>query len=398
MTALKVLHVSHTATISGGEHSLLTLLAAMPPEVELGVACPEGPLAIAVRNLGLPVHAIPATTASFRLHAVRTARAIAEIGAAAVAVNRIARAEGASVLHANSVRAGLITGLAGALGGRPAAVHVRDVLPMNTTAAAVKQTLRRSSAELIAISEYVRERFGSVNGYSVSVIDNAVDQRRFDPTAYDRDEWRRRLGAGPDEPLIGIVGQITPWKGHDTAVAALAHVRHRHPGARLLVVGDVKFSGPETSLDNPGFLRGLHELVGSLGLSDEVAFLGERDDVPEVLTALDILIVPSSAEPFGRSVAEAMTMRTPVIATSEGGPAELLEHGVTGLLAPPGDPDAWAEAIDRLLSDPATARRMAGAAQNVALARFATPRHVGAVLAVLDAAAAGAAGTGSAGR
>ncbi len=164
------------------------------------------------------------------------------------------------------------------------------------------------------------------------------------------------------------------------------------------MVGDVKFSGPETSLDNPGFLRGLHELVGSLGLAGEVAFLGERDDIPEVLTALDILIVPSSAEPFGRSVAEAMTMRTPVIATSEGGPAELLEHGVTGLLAPPGDADAWAEAIDRLLGDPAAARRMADAARSVALARFATARHVGAVLGVLDAAATGAAGTGSAGR
>jgi glycosyltransferase involved in cell wall biosynthesis len=384
---MRVLHVSHTATISGGEHSLLTLLAGMPSEIEVGVACPDGPLAEAVRDLGLPVYLIPATTASFRLHPVRTPRATLEMGGAALAVTRIARQEGATVLHANSVRAGLVTGLAGTIGGPPAAVHVRDVLPANATAVAVKRVLTSRSAELIAISEYVKERFGgNGNGHAPTVIDNAVNRRRFDPDAYDRDECRRRLGVETPAPLIGIVGQITPWKGHDVAVRAIRLVHARYPDARLFVVGEVKFSGPETSLDNRGFLRRLHELVDELGLGGHVSFLGERDDVPQILRALDALLVPSTVEPFGRTVAEAMTMATPVIATSEGGPFELLRHGVSGLLVAPGDEHAWARAIERLLDHPVATRRMAVAAQGVATSRFDTARHVRSVLDVLSAA------------
>ncbi len=384
---MRVLHVSHTATISGGEHSLLTLLGGMPPEIEVGVACPSGPLAQAVRDLGLPVYLIPGTTASFRLHPVRTPRAVVEMGGAALAVSRIARREGATVLHANSVRAGLITALAGTIGGPPGAVHVRDVLPANATAVAVKRVLTSGSAELIAISEYVKEHFGvGGNGHAPTVIDNAVDRRRFDADAYDRVECRRRLGVDGPAPLIGIVGQITPWKGHDVAVRALRLVHERYPEARLFVVGEVKFSGPETSLDNRGFLRRLHALVDELDLGEHVSFLGEREDVPQILRALDALLVPSTVEPFGRTVAEAMTMATPVIATSEGGPYELLRDGVSGLLVPPGDEHAWARAISRLLDDPQATRQMAVAAQGVAMSRFDTARHVRSVLDVLAAA------------
>lgn len=385
---MKVLHVSHTATISGAEHSLLALLAAMPPEVELGVACPEGALAAAVRKLGLPVHHIAGTSASFRLHPVRTARAVAQLGAAALAVRRIARRHGATVLHANSVRAGLITRLAGTLFGPPAVVHVRDVLPEGATARAIKRALTSNSAELIAISHYVERKFASPGSDArMTVIDNPVDQRRFEADSCDAGECRRMLGVDGKSPLIGIVGQITPWKGHDTAIRAFGLIRQRHPDAMLLVVGDVKFSAPGTSLDNYGFLRGLHALIRDLGMTDDVVFLGERDDIPQVMRALDVLLVPSTAEPFGRTVAEAMTMGTPVIATTEGGPSELLEHGVSGLLAPPGDHQAWATAIDQLVSDRPAARQMAQAARTVAQVRFEPDRHVRSMLAVLESAA-----------
>lgn len=385
---MKVLHVSHTSSISGGEHSLLTLLSAMPPDVELGVACPDGALATAVHELGLAVHPIPAMSGSFRLHPVRTSRAAVELAAAAVAVRRIARRHGATVLHANSVRAGLITGLAGALSGPPAVVHVRDVLPENAAALAIKRTLARRSASLIAISHYVERKFVlGPNGTAMTVIDNPVDQQRFDASTYDADACRRLLGIDGESPLMGLVGQITPWKGHDTAIRALRRVRDRHPAAKLVVVGEVKFSGAGTSLDNHGFLHGLHDLVRELDLTDAVVFLGERNDIPRILRALDILLVPSTAEPFGRTVAEAMTMATPVIATSEGGPAELIDHGVSGLLAAPGDDEAWASAIDRVLSDRSTASQMAEAGQRVALIRFDTDRHVRAVLALLESAA-----------
>lgn len=387
---MRVLHVSHTASISGGEHSLTTLLAQMPRDVELGVACPDGPLADVVRGLGLPVHRIPGTSASFRLHPVHTARALAEIGAAAAAVRRVAHRQQATVLHANSVRAGLVTGLAAMVGGPASVVHVRDALPAGMTATAVRRTLASRSEALIAISRYVQRRVEVDRGDTpITVVDNPVDQVRFDPGAYDAVASRRMLGAEDGEPLIGIIGQITPWKGHDAVIRALPLVHERHPGTRLVVVGEIKFAAATTSLDNRSYLARLHRLVGELDLEAHVAFLGERNDIPQILRGLDILLVPSVAEPFGRTVAEAMTMGTSVVATSEGGPAEMIDHGVSGLLAPPGNHKAWASAVNRLLGDRPAATKMAGAARESALERFDAGRHAQRVSEILAAASAG---------
>lgn len=359
----------------------------MPRDVELGVACPDGDLATAVRRLGLPVYAIPAISASFRLHPVRTARAAIQVGSAALAVHQISERHGASVIHANSVRAGLIARLAGTFSGLPAVVHVRDVLPESVTGLAVRRSLIGRSITLIAISDYVKQKFGVAGrGIAMTVIDNPVDQRRFDVRANTIEESREALGVAPGVPLIGIVGQISPWKGHDTAIRALGLLRARYPDVTLAIVGEVKFSEPGTSLDNRAFLDGLRDLVHELGLADKVIFFGERDDIPRVMRALDVLLVPSTAEPFGRTVAEAMTMATPVIATCEGGPSELIDDGVTGLLAPPGDSEAWRCAIDRLLSDRPAADQMAQASRRIALNRFDVARHTRSVLAVLETA------------
>lgn len=365
---------------------MLTLLANMPIETELGVACPPGPLADRVRALGLPVHRIPGSSASFRLHPVHTAKALAEIGAAALAVRGFAQRHGATVLHANSVRAGLVTGLAGAARGPASVVHVRDALPAGRTGMGVRQALASQSDALIAISRYVQRRVEVRRGAaSISVIDNPVDATRFDPAAYNVAQCRRILDIEDGLPLIGIIGQITPWKGHDTVIRALPLIHARHPGAKLIVVGEIKFAAATTRLDNRGYLDSLHGLVAGLGLDRDVRFLGERQDIPQILRALDILLVPSVAEPFGRTVAEAMTMGTAVIATSEGGPAEMIEHGVSGVLAPPRDHEAWAAAVMRLLGDRLAARDMADVARAMALNRFDARRHAAAVTKVLTA-------------
>ena len=95
----------------------------------------------------------------------------------------------------------------------------------------------------------------------------------------------------------------------------------------------------------------LEQLVSSLGIEEEVRFLGERDDVPEVLRAADIVLVPSWEEPFGMCVIEAMAMELPVLATSVGGPREVITNGRDGLLLPPREPSTWAAAAGRLLRE-----------------------------------------------
>jgi L-malate glycosyltransferase len=179
-----------------------------------------------------------------------------------------------------------------------------------------------------------------------------------------------------------MVAQITPWKAQDDAIRALAQIKPRHPKARLLLVGSAKFVSRATRFDNRAYLRELERLTHDLGLTDSVTFLGEREDVPELLRASDLLLAPSWDEPFGRCVAEGMAMRLPVIATAVGGPAEIVEAGTSGLLLPPRSPDAWAEQVDRLLADPEERARLGAAGRTRVATSFSVDAHVAAVLSV----------------
>jgi glycosyltransferase involved in cell wall biosynthesis len=113
-----------------------------------------------------------------------------------------------------------------------------------------------------------------------------------------------------------------------------------------------------------------------------VHLLGERRDVPALLNAMDVVLVPSWEEPFGRSVIEAMAMERAVVATNMGGPTEIVEHGVTGLLAPPRDVAAWSELVRRLLEDDALRSSLGRLARASLVGRFDQESHVARVVQV----------------
>jgi glycosyltransferase involved in cell wall biosynthesis len=376
---MRVLYVSHTAATSGAEVSLLELIEGLPAAVSPVVACPEGDLAAACRVRGVAVEPVPAFEASFRFHPVHTAGGLLQMLRTARAVRRSARRHRADVVHANSVRAGLAAVL-----GRPrvpVVVHVRDCLPPGRATRAIRQVIARRAALVLANSRYTAAAFaGGDSPAGVEVAHSPVDLERFDPARVDRAEARARLGLEPVAPTLAVLGQITPWKGQATAIRALALLKAQAPDATLLVVGSVKFAGTGTRYDNPGYMRSLESLTGELGLEEDVRFLGERADVPAVLRATDVLLVPSSEEPFGRVVVEAMAMETAVVATCVGGPAEVLEDGVTGRLVAPGDPAAWAQAAAELLADDERRSAMTRQARRTAL-RYGREQHVEQVLA-----------------
>jgi glycosyltransferase involved in cell wall biosynthesis len=131
-----------------------------------------------------------------------------------------------------------------------------------------------------------------------------------------------------------------------------------------------------------GYADRLMRRAVDLGLGGRVHFLGNRDDVPEILAALDVLVhVPSAPEPFGRVVAEAMAVGKPVIAARAGGLPEIVEDEVTGLLVPPGDVAATAAALTRLLRDPALRARLGAAGRRQAEQRFDPGMHAERVMA-----------------
>jgi L-malate glycosyltransferase len=387
MTPMRVLYVNHTSRVSGGELSLLGLLESLPAGVEAAVACPPGELADRLGETKTPVIQIRGTDGSLRLHPLRTPQALAEMASAGLGVRRAAGEFEAELVHANSIRSGLI-GLAPAPHRRPpTVVHVRDCMPPGRSTGLVLGVLERAEA-LIANSDYTRGRLGAT-GRRAHVVHNAVDLTRFESTREGRGEARGRLGLSGDGPVLAVIAQITPWKGQDDAIEIAAALRRSHPGLRLLVIGATKFDSQATRFDNAAYLRRIRRRVELGSLGETVHFLCERADVPQLLPAVDLLLAPSWEEPFGRSIIEAMAAGVPVAATRSGGPAEIIDDGRTGLLLPPRRPGLWAAKVDALLDSPGRLDEMGRAARLEAHRRFGADRHVDRVLAVYGAVTGG---------
>ncbi|MFC1594383.1 lipopolysaccharide heptosyltransferase II [Candidatus Omnitrophota bacterium] len=144
---------------------------------------------------------------------------------------------------------------------------------------------------------------------------------------------------------IGIIGRITPLKGHEYLLKALAKVLRSLPYIKLLIVGDA----PAHKMQHMDELK---TLVRRLGLTHYVEFLGKRRDIPEILARLNLLVLSTTTEEaFGRVILEAQASGVPVVATRVGGVVDIIEDGKTGLLVPPKSPDAMAEAIVKILKD-----------------------------------------------
>jgi len=387
---VKVLYVNHTSHMSGGEQSLLSTLSSLPAEVEPAVACPEGPLARAARELGVPVSSVPGTAGSLRLHPWHTPRAMVELAVEGWAVRRLVRASEVDLVHANSIRAGIAVCLALGDAAPPVLVHVRDCLPRSLATRVALAPVGRRATLVLANSGYTERCFlASVSGCATSVLHSPVDVGRFDPASLGREEARARLGVPGSAPLLAVVAQVTPWKGQADAIRIAAGLKDRFPDLRLLLVGSAKFVSQATRYDNLAYTWELERLIASLGLGDQVAFLGERQDVPEILRAVDVLLAPSWEEPFGRMVVEAMAMEVAVAAADEGGPVETVRDGVDGLLLAPRSPEAWVEPVASLLESPGRRQAMGRNGRVRVKDRFSTAVHAGKLVALYRDLAAG---------
>lgn len=381
---MRVLYVNHTAEVSGAERSLLSLLAGLPHKMAALVATPRGRLADEVQCVGQPTTRIPGTAGSLRLHPVHTPIALGEMTAAAGFVHVAARRHRADLIHANSIRAGIVLGLARS---RPASVvHVRDCLPPGSLATATMRLIAATATTVVANSQYTARSVRRIAPNArVEVVHNPVDLTRWDPARIDRIRARADLdGAGKRSLLMGVVAQLSPWKGQDTAIQALRILCQEGIDAHLLLIGSAKFVARSTRFDNEGYVHRLHRLVADAGLEDRVSWLGEREDVPELVRALDLLLLPSWEEPFGRALIEAMALNVPVVATNVGGPPEIIADGREGYLVAPREPVAWARAIRRLAEEPERGREMGRAGRRRVQGAFSVEHHVSSMLDVYE--------------
>jgi glycosyltransferase involved in cell wall biosynthesis len=219
----------------------------------------------------------------------------------------------------------------------------------------------RRARRVIAVSEITRRHYldrARLRPERVMTIHNGIDPSAFQAPPGERDAARRELGLDASAPVLVTVAVQREPKGIQHMLAALPEVAAAFPAVRYLLVGD----GPHR--------RALEGLAARLGVADRVVFAGARDDVPRLLAAADLFVLPSLTEALPTVVAEAMAAGLPIVATTVGGIPEMVGHGEAALLVPPSDPAALAAAVCRLLANPRQAAAMGRAGRRVVAARF----------------------------
>ena len=390
MSTKRVLFVNPGRALGGAEHSLLLLLRGIRERgIEATVAVfGQGPFRDRLSALGIPMVdvTLPRWTRAagrYRLPGGPLAGAPLMAGAlpAALRLAAQARRAGADLIHTNGMKAHLLGGLAGRLVRAPVVWHLRDFPPEGWAGRLFREAAARLPEVILAPSEAVAASVRVRDRGHPRVVPDPVDLDRFHPRI-SRDRIRRELGVAEHEPLIGLIGHLTPWKGHEAFLAIGRLVVDLVPSARFVVAGGTIY---ETN-GHQGYLEMLRRRAAELGLSDRVTFLGTRDDIPELLAGLDVLVHPPTApEPFGRVLAEATAVGCPVVAARCGGIPEVIEDGVTGLLIAPGELEAFTAAVLRLLREPALRSRLGEAGRRRAEARFGIDAHTARVLATYRA-------------
>lgn len=265
------------------------------------------------------------------------------------------------VIHAHIAHDYLLAALAAKLAGRGKLVITRHVLfQLNNLHAKMLDRVDR----VIAVSQAVADSLHTFDPARIAVIHNGVDLSRFTPVSAARDWLQSSVKSDIGNSLIvGMVGHLAPIKGQEEFIKAAAIVSSQRSDVTFVIAGEDKSRTGENR-------QHLERLINDLGLEGRVHLLGWVNDVPRLLSALDLLISPSRSEPFGLSIVEGMACGVPVIATRSEGAREILEDDVTGKLLASGNPDELADAIVSLLADEEKCRRFVAQALEVVHDKF----------------------------
>ena len=293
-----------------------------------------------------------------------------------VAVTRLASMlSGVDLLHTHSSKAGLLGRAAARLAGVRAVVHTvhgwsfNDVQPAATRRlfVEVERAAARVTDRIVCVARADQARglaagIGQVAQYRI--LRSGIDPSLYRPPAGARLRLRESIGASPTDVIVGSIANFKPQKAPLDFVEAARLAQARDSRLRFVVAGDGEMR-PE-----------VERAIAKAGLAPVVHLLGWRDDIPELLAAMDIFLLTSLFEGLPRVVLQAMAASVPVVATDTGGVAEVVVSGVSGVLVPPADPAAAAGAIVALAGDPDARRRLATAAAAVLGSEFDIRRMV----------------------
>jgi L-malate glycosyltransferase len=342
-TDIPVLHLVNRFWIGGAERQFVERLRRHPAGFRAVVGCLEasGPMLEPLRALGYEPEVFPLNGSMMQPNtAVQVARMAALI-----------RAEGIRIVHGTDFNTNLLGLAAARLAGAKAIVSRLDLGHLRAGFGRwhrqAEKLCSRMADVVVANAEAVRQvciREEGVKPENCVVVRNGIDLAHFDANVARG--LQAPLPAPDDAPMVAVIGNLWPVKGHRTLVEAVARLPQELHHVRFVCAGE----GPEREY--------LDERIVRLGLRERVILLGHRLDVPAILARSQAACLCSSAEGLSNALMEAMAARLPVVATRVGGNPELIQDGEDGFLVPYGDAEALAATLSALLSAPQSAREM----------------------------------------
>lgn len=358
---IKVLHIHTLPVVSGsGIHTLITTNGLDKSRYEVEFACaPNGPLIDRVVSEGIKFR--PVRNFVQKISIYNDVMALLELV-------WLMKREVYDIVHTHNSKAGFVGRLAARIAKVPIVVHTIHGFAFHEFEKPPRQKLfillerfaARFADKLITVSEPLRHwglglGIGRINKY-ITIYDG-IEIDRF-KLNFDIEKKKQEFGIKATDLIVGVVSKLWEGKGHRCILQAARSVVTKVPNVKFMFVGE-------------GYLREeLEVLTQQLGLSDYVIFTGFRTDIPELTAIFDVAILASFFEGLGRVLLEAMVLGKPVIATKVGGIVDVVDDGKTGILVPPNDSAALANAMIKMLLDEDLRLRMGIAGREKIDARF----------------------------
>jgi glycosyltransferase involved in cell wall biosynthesis len=347
---MKVLHIIETPGTGGAESVLVEIAAGLPPEfTSVGVMMCESWTGRELEKRGMEVTVMPLRRSFDVSWPMRFARFI--------------RAQKVDVVQSHEFTANVYASAGARLAGVPivCTTHGKNYWPYALYRRAAYRWAAHNARAFVAVSadlcRYITSTLG-IAERGVRVIRNGIDPNVFKYDAHARANVRAELSVHASQPLLLACGELTQVKGHECLVRAVRQVVENCPEAVVAIAGH----GPLREY--------LEALADSLGVNSHMRFLGFRDDVPALLNAADVFVMPSLSEGLPLALLEAMSVGIPVVATAVGGVPELIRAGETGWLVPPRDADALGRALVGVIQNPTSRERVVAEARQLCSGQY----------------------------
>lgn len=354
MNKINLLHIYQNSKIGGVQQQLLSILKEYDREIITPTFCcfaPKGEIGIEIEKLGID------------LVALNRSRYNKFSPGILMDLYKLVKKKNIHIIRTHRYRANLYGRLAAWFAGSPviiASVHDNYRTDRRLGRRIINRILSKITDRMVAVSEAIKNdiiKYDNIEPSKILVIPNGIDTKKFDPERKFINV-REELSIKTDDIVVGFIGRLVPAKGLEYLIDAVLHLKDKYKKLKLIIIG------------NGSIINDLKDNTRKNKVHKHVIFTGERRDIPDILSCIDIFVMPSVAEGLPNALLEAMAMGKPVVATKVGGIPEVIQNGINGLLVPPHDAGSLAEAIISLIDNDNLAKKIGQASREFILEHY----------------------------